>query len=178
LTPDWGKTMAKGIVIGVFLTLIGGAVGAYLFVVLGFMPANADGKPGFLETWAAHKSLRATLKREAPQGPNPVAFTDSHLIDGIRLYSMNCAVCHGFSDAKASNIAVGLFQRAPQLAEHGVEDDPDGVPFWKIKHGIRLTGMPGFSPTLTDEQIWEITLFLKHMDSLPAAPSRVWKALP
>ncbi len=176
--PEQEKTMLKGIAIGIALTLVLGVLGVYFFIILGFMPANADGKPGFFESWAAHTSLRATLKREAPQGPNPVALTDSHLIDGIRLYSMNCAVCHGYSDAKASNIAVGLFQPAPQLAREGVEDDPDGAPFWKIKHGIRLTGMPGFSQTLTDEQIWEITLFLKHMDSLPAAPGRVWKALP
>jgi thiosulfate dehydrogenase len=170
--------MGKGILIGVLAILISGAIGAYLYIVSGLMPANADSKPGGLETWAAHKALRATVKREAPQGPNPVALTDANLVKGIHLYSMNCAVCHGTSDAKPSNIAVGLFQRAPQLAGHGVENDPDGVPFWKIKHGIRLTGMPGFSGTLTDEQIWQICLFLKQMNSLPPAAQKLWRALP
>ena len=38
----------------------------------------------------------------------------------------------------------GLYQKPPQLAKDGVEDDPDGVTYWKIAHGIRLTGMPAF----------------------------------
>ena|ERR1700722_12420673 len=169
--------MGKGIIIGILATVAAGIIGAYLFVVLGFMPANADGKPGRIETWAAHTSLRATLKREAPKDPNPVALTTGNLIKGIRLYSMNCAVCHGAANGRASHIAVGLFQHAPQFAKHGVEDDPDGVPFWKIKHGIRLTGMPAFGPTLSDEQIWQITLFLKHMDSLPLPAQVAWKVV-
>jgi hypothetical protein len=37
-----------------------------------------------------------------------------------------------------------LYQKPPQLATHGSEDDPEGISFWKIKHGIRLTGMPSF----------------------------------
>ncbi len=49
--------------------------------------------------------------------------------------------------------------------------------YWKIDHGIRLTGMPSFSASLTDEQLWQLTLFLKHMDGLPPAPERAWKAV-
>ncbi len=170
--------MIRGIFFGILITLALGLVGCYVFVVKGWMPANADSKPSLLETWAAHKSLHALIKREAPQGPNPISLTDANLISGIKFYSVNCAVCHGTSDAKASNIAVGLYQHAPQLAQDGVEDDPDGVTYWKIKHGIRLTGMPAFSGTLNDQQIWQIALFLKHMDSLPVAPEKAWKNLP
>lgn len=170
--------MGKGIGIGILLTLVVGMTGAYLFVSLGCMPANADSKPGFLETWMAHRSLRASLKREAPRQLNPQALNDKNLIAGIHLYAMNCAVCHGISNGVASNIAKGLYQEAPQLARHGVEDDPDGITYWKIKHGIRLTGMPAFSGSLNDTQIWQIALFLKHMDSLPSAANKVWKALP
>ena len=70
----------------------------------------------------------------------------TYFIEGIRLYAFNCAVCHGAADAKPSNIAVGLYQleKAPQLADDGVEDDPEGVTFWKIKHGIRLDGHARF----------------------------------
>jgi mono/diheme cytochrome c family protein len=142
------------------------------------MPANADGKPPAIEKWMARKSLRASLQKEASQGPVPVSLNDAHLIEGIKLYAQNCAVCHGASDGKASNIAVGLYQHAPQLAQHGVEDDPEGKIFWFVKHGVRLTGMPAFSPTLTDDQIWKMVLFLKHMDSLPPAAQKVWKAVP
>lgn len=142
------------------------------------MPANADGKPPALEKWMARTSLHATLKREAPQTPNPAALTGANLASGIHLYAAHCAVCHGAADGRASAIAVGLYQHAPQLAKDGVEDDPDGIIYWKVKHGIRLTGMPGFSGTLSEQQIWQLTLFLKHMDSLPPAAAKAWKAVP
>jgi mono/diheme cytochrome c family protein len=141
------------------------------------MPANADGKPSRVERWAARVSLHATLDREAPKIANPVPLNDANLVAGIKLYAANCAVCHGAADAKPSNIASGLYQKPPQLAKHGVEDDPAGVIYWKVDHGIRLTGMPAFGATLNDRQLWQLALFLKHMDGLPPAPQRVWKAV-
>jgi mono/diheme cytochrome c family protein len=163
---------------GVVVTLLALGIGAYAFLSLGLMPANADVKPPALEKWMARKSLHAMIQREAPKGPVPVALTDENLAEGLKLYAANCVVCHGASDGEASNIAKGLYQQAPQLAKDGVEDDPEGVTYWKVKHGIRLTGMPAFSGALTDQQIWQITLFLKHMDSLPVSVDKAWKSLP
>lgn len=168
----------KKFLAGVVVTIIAGVIGAYAFVSFGCMPANADSKPPIIEKWMARTSLHASIQREAPKGPVPIALNDANLTAGVKLYAMNCAVCHGASDGKASNIAMGLYQHAPQLAEDGVEDDPEGVIYWKVKHGIRLTGMPAFSGTLTDEQVWQTVLFLKHMDSLPAGVNKVWKAVP
>lgn len=168
---------APGLLLGILLTLSVLALGAYAGVRAGLMPANADARPGKLETWAAKTSLRATLAREAPRQANPVALTDANLTEGVKLYKQNCAVCHGGASGDPSNIAKGLYQHAPQLGKDGVEDDPDGVIYWKITHGIRLTGMPAFSKTLTDEQRWQITLLLKHMDSLPPKPNQVWNEL-
>lgn len=169
--------MARGIVLGVVATIVVLGIGAYLGIKAGMMPANADSKPSKLERWAARTSLAATIARNASTAPPPIAPTDENLIAGIRLYAADCAICHGASDAKPSRIARGLYQRPPQLAEDGVEDDPEGETYWKIEHGIRFTGMPSFGKTLNDTQKWQLTLFLKHMDGLPPAPQRVWKAV-
>jgi mono/diheme cytochrome c family protein len=169
--------MARGIVLGICGTLVVIALGAYLGIKAGLMPANADARPSHLERWAASTSLHATLAREAPRIDNPIPLGDENLIAGIKLYAANCAVCHGAADAKPSNVALGLYQKPPQLAKDGVEDDPEGVTYWKVDHGIRLTGMPAFGKALGDRQVWQLTLFLKHMDGLPPAPERVWKAV-
>ena len=169
--------MLKGVVLGVALTLVVALIGAYALVQSGLIPANADAKPSQLETWMARTSLDATTRREASNDPNPVALTDQNLLDGIHLFAQNCAVCHGSAkgDASSSPIAKGLYQKPPQLATAGVEDDPGGVSFWKIKHGIRLTGMPSFANSLSDKQIWTLALFLKHMDKLPPAVQQTWQ---
>jgi mono/diheme cytochrome c family protein len=170
--------MLKGILTGIALTLAALLLGAYVFLSRGWMPANADGQPPALEKWAARMSLHATLAREALKTPNPLPVDDKNLIAGIKLYAANCAVCHGAADGAASNIAKGLYQHAPQLAKHGVTDDEEGETYWKIHHGIRLTGMPAYVSTLTTDQIWQITMFLKHMDELSPAAEKAWKAVP
>ncbi|MFY9326859.1 MAG: cytochrome c [Georgfuchsia sp.] len=169
--------MLKGIFLGVALTLIVALAGAYALVRSGLVPANADAEPGRLETWAATTSLEATLGRLAPKGENPVPLTERNLLDGVQLFAQNCALCHGSAKGAASPspIAKGLYQRPPQLATDGVEDDPEGDLFWKIKHGIRLTGMPSFGYSLNDRQIWTLALFLKHMDKLPPAVQQAWQ---
>ncbi|MGH8371406.1 MAG: c-type cytochrome [Gammaproteobacteria bacterium] len=152
-------------------------LGAYIALHFGLVPANADAKPGGLETWAAETSLDATLKRDAPTSANPVALTDDNLTAGVDLYGKHCAICHGTAagDASASAVAKGLYPQPPQLAADGVEDDPEGYTYWKLEHGIRWTAMPSWKGTLTEQQMWTLALFLKHMDKLPPAPEQEWK---
>jgi mono/diheme cytochrome c family protein len=168
----------KGFLLGIITTLVVFFLVAYIGITQGLLiPANADAKPPALEKWAASRSLNATIRREMTTDPNPVALTDANLDAGIKLYGENCAACHGVASGPPSKIAVGLYQHAPQLGRHGVEDDPDGETLWKIQHGIRLTGMPAYTSTLSMQQMWTIALFLKHMDALPVGPRNVWEAM-
>ena len=162
-----------GFVVAILVALIGG----YLVLRSGFIPANADAQPGQLETWAANTSLDATLAREAPTIPNPVALTDENLIAGVDLYAQHCAICHGTAkgEASASPVAKGLYPQPPQLGTDGVEDDSEGISFWKISHGIRWTGMPSWKASLTERQIWTLALFLRHMDKLSPAAEQAWR---
>ena len=168
--------MRRGFLLGVGVTLLLLLAGAWGMVSFGLVPANADAEPSGLERWAAEKSLRATLARDAPKGENPVPPTEENLGAGMRLYAQNCAVCHGGADGSPSVVARGLYQKAPQLAKDGVEDDPPGVTYWKVAHGIRFTAMPSFGRTLTEQQVWQLTLFLSHMDKLPPSVEAAWRS--
>lgn len=167
----------KHFLAGVLTTLVALLIGGYLVLQSGRIPANADGTPSRLELWMARTSLRATLRQQAPKGADPVPLTDANLIAGVHIFGEHCAICHGTArgTASATPVAKGEYPRPPQLASDGVEDDPPGYSFWKIKHGIRLTGMPSFKSALTDQQIWTVALFLKHMNTLPPAAEQVWQ---
>jgi mono/diheme cytochrome c family protein len=167
----------RGFIAGIGVAIVVALVGAYILLQSGLIPANADALPGGLEIWAANTSLNATLEREAPKNPNPVAMTDDNLIEGVKLFAQHCAICHGTANGEtsASPVAKGLYPRPPQLATDGVEDDAEGVSYWKIKHGIRLTGMPSWAGSLNDQQIWTLALFVKHMDKLPPGAQESWK---
>lgn len=163
--------MIRGIVIGAVAALLLAATAGYLILVSGLVPANADAEPGAVEQWLAGTALEAALAAQAPRQPNPVALSDASLAEGAQLYARHCAVCHGAAagETPAPAIARGEYPPPPQLASDGVEDDPEGWTYWKIKHGIRLTGMPSWKTVLDDREIWTLALFLKHMDKLPPA---------
>lgn len=166
----------KSFILGIIVALAAMILGGYVFVKLGALPAGQDSKPGKLETWAAKTSLAATIGHESKGLTSPMQPTEANLTAGASLYFTHCQVCHGGADATPSSIAKGLTPDPPQLAKDGVEDDPEGVTYWKIAHGIRFTGMPGFRESLSDPQIWQIALFVKHMDSLPPGSRAAWAA--
>jgi mono/diheme cytochrome c family protein len=171
--------MFLGFILGIIFTVLAAAGAGYMVVTNGVIDASAAAKPGAVEHWAARNSLRATLKRDSPQEANPVQLTDANLNAGIKLYATHCAICHGTAagNKAATPIAKGLNPKPPQLGSHGVEDDPEGWTFWKIKNGIRWTGMPAWHDVLNDQDIWTLTLFLKHMDQLPPGPKAAWQAV-
>jgi len=49
----------------------------------------------------------------------------------------------------------------------GVTDDDVGETYWKVKNGIRLTGMPGYVSSLSENEMWQVSLLLLHADKLP-----------
>jgi mono/diheme cytochrome c family protein len=99
----------------------------------------------------------------------PLTATEANFLAGARIYREQCSVCHGLPGQPQSAIAKGMYPPPPHLFEgHGVTDDPAGETYWKVKNGIRLTGMPGFQKSLSDEQIWQVSEFLAKADQVPA----------
>lgn len=111
--------MLKGMVLGIALMLAVALACAYALVQSGFIPANADAKSGRLETWMAHTSLDATLRRDAPHEQNQVALTDQNLMEGVHLFAQNCVVCHGSAKGEAarSPIAKGELSAASAIGD-------------------------------------------------------------
>jgi thiosulfate dehydrogenase len=105
---------------------------------------------------------------KAADKPSPVDASEPNLKSGATVYRQDCAVCHGLPGQGLTNIAKGMFPKPPQLFHgKGVTDDPVGETFWKVQNGIRLTGMPAFQGSLTDDQIWQVSQLLVHADKLP-----------
>ena len=170
-------TILRGFVLGIVVTLIALAAGAIAVVQNGWVPARADVPVNAVEKWAAH-SVFTAIRRDSRGLVSPLQPTDENLIAGAKAYGMECVLCHGASDGKVSDIAKGFYMPSPQFAKNGVEDDPESETYYKVKHGIKFTPMPAFGETLTDEQAWQVALFLKHMDTLPPAVDAEWKKIP
>ncbi len=159
-----------GFILGIVFTIAAMLGGGYLFITSGGVPMETTAAPLPLEETVANLAIRASLRGAADQ-KDPLTFNDDNLVAGAKTFKDNCAPCHGLPGQRAGAIAKGMFPSPPQLFEHDemVTDDPEGVTFWKVTHGIRLSGMPGFASTLTDEQRWQVTMLLAKADKLPAA---------
>jgi len=160
--------------LGVAVTLLILILGGLGFAMLGFFPTAANIEPPHLERHFAMAAVDASMERHAPRVTNPLMPNDQNLIDGMKLYTMNCALCHGGLDRKPSALAASFYPPPPNLVSDP-PDDPEWHIFYTIRTGIRYTGMPAWDKTLTEPDIWKVTMFLSHMDKLPPAVQEYWK---
>ena len=162
---------AAWFILGAILALVVIApLGAYLLAKLGGIAMATTSKPLPFEETIAKTALSANLKG-AENLKDPLPPDDANMLAGVRVYQDNCAFCHGLPDRPKTAIAQGEFPPPPQLfdSREMVTDDPEGVTFWKVSHGIRLSGMPGFASTLSDTQRWQVTMLAAHADKLSSA---------
>ena len=91
------------------------------------------------------------------------------LLNGAEHFHKLCVVCHGAPGVPKSVIAEGLNPSAPELSRHAARTMTEAELFWVIRNGIRMTGMPGFEQSQTDEQIWQVAAFIKTMNGMSEA---------
>jgi thiosulfate dehydrogenase len=139
----------------------------YAYVALGLAPVATSAAPLPFEKRITRIALNARIDKEAPRS-SPVPASEAAYAAGAKIYREHCAVCHGLPGQEQTAIAKGEFPPPPELFKRkGVTDDPVGETYWKVANGIRLTGMPGFSGSLSTEQMWQVSLFLLDRDTLP-----------
>jgi len=168
----------KKVLLGMVLGLVVALLGAAAYFGLGLAPVATSAPPMPMERLLAGIALHARISKEAPLHA-PIPSDEPNLLAGARIYREQCAICHGLSGQPETSIAKGMFPHPPQLfTGHGVTDDPAGETYWKSANGIRLTGMPGFKGSLSDTQLWQVSLMLASADKLPAAAKAVVSQAP
>ncbi|HKV05380.1 MAG TPA: cytochrome c [Candidatus Acidoferrales bacterium] len=158
------KSLLTGLIVGVLLLPLVFVVA----VITGRVPVAAVDSPMPFETALAAAGLHARITREAPKA-DVSGYSSVELTGGAGVYQKNCAFCHGLPQQPEPPAARGMSPRPPQLftKDGMVTDDPAGVTYWKVKNGIRLTGMPGFQASLTEQQMWQVTAIVARADKLP-----------
>ncbi|MBO0912634.1 MAG: cytochrome c [Acidobacteria bacterium] len=164
----------RGFVLGVIVTLVLLFVAGLLTAQFGLLPTRANTTPPAFEQRIAMSALDASMERNAPRVSNPIPATDENLIDGLKIYSMNCAVCHGTLDYKPSLLEHSMYPPPPQVILDPL-DDPEWHIYYAIRTGVRYTGMPAWDHALADPDLWKVTAFLSRLEKLPPGVQDFWK---
>jgi len=164
----------RNFILGIVITILVLLIGGLGLALLGFLPTRANVAPSEMEHHIAMSALDNSVERHAPRLNNPVPPTDENLIEGMKIFVMNCALCHGGIDRQPSALEKSFYPPPPNFILHP-PDDPEWRLFYVIRTGVRYTGMPAWDKTLSEPDIWKVTAFLTRVDKLPPAVQDYWK---
>ncbi len=155
----------KSIIVTVLVMIVLG-VGVGLAVMYsGMYNISATSEHTSLGLWVIQTTKDASIKRHAA-GISPEGLDDSALVRaGYEHFEHSCVDCHGAPGIGNKEFAKGLYPTAPSLSDEAGEWS-DGELFWIIKHGIKMTGMPAFGDTHSDEDIKAMTAFVRKLPNM------------
>ncbi len=114
--------------------------------------------------WVFNTAKKYSIKKHSEGIERPKLNDDSLVKSGFDHYNDMCAGCHG---TPGTEPARGFNPSPPNLSEE-VEEFSATELFWVTKNGIKMTAMPAFGLSHSDQEIWSIVAFLKQLPDLSA----------
>jgi mono/diheme cytochrome c family protein len=157
------KAFIWGVVTVIVLIMLGGAI----FVWSGMYNVAADVPHYQVTFWLLDEARERSVAFHS-RGIVPPSLAGQKLVDvGFPHYHEMCRLCHGAPGVPRLEFAQGLYPNPPSLVSDDVQQDlSDAELFWLVKNGLKMTGMPSFGNTHTEEQLWGIVAFLRRLPNL------------
>jgi mono/diheme cytochrome c family protein len=156
------RTVLVTVIAAYGLLILGGTA----FIYSGAYDVGAD-TPHWGLTYKVFETAKTRSIRAHAIGITPPADLgqdQSRIIIGTSHFAAHCAVCHGGPGVPKGDIGNGLYPEPPDLAVTA-KQYTDAELFWIIKHGIKMTGMPGWSDH-ADDEIWGTVAFIRKLPGL------------
>jgi len=123
----------------------------------------ASRQSGSFETALAQR-IKQKITVGGRSAANPLSATPENIERGRRAFASYCLVCHGF-DGQDTGVpfADRMSPPVPLLTSPAVQAYTDGQLKWVIENGIFPSGMPASKGILSEEEIWEIVTYIRHL---------------
>jgi len=120
-------------------------------------------QPGALET-SLVRHVKRSITVRGKDVRNPLPATQENIRAGQANFGNYCMVCHGLDGQNTGVPFAGrLSPPVPELNSPAVQAYSDGQLKWVIDNGIFPSGMPASKGTLSDEEIWQIVHYIRHL---------------
>jgi len=148
-----------------FIVAILGLGAGLALIYSGVINVGATNRHSALVDWVLSTASDNSIHYHAKGIAAPSVEGQEMVLKGFRHYREMCVACHLAPGIKSSEISKGLMPLPPKLQEAAEEWTPAEL-FWVIKNGIKMTGMPAWGPTHSDEKLWEIVAFVKQLPKM------------
>ncbi|MGO4677552.1 cytochrome c [Bosea sp. 2YAB26] len=108
-------------------------------------------------------AMRQSVARQAAKVPAPAPSTD--ISRGFRLYNETCVYCHGAPGKDPTDIGKGLNPEPPFLPDT-IQHWSAAEILWIVKNGVRMTGMPSFADTHSDDDLRAVVAFVQKLPTM------------
>jgi mono/diheme cytochrome c family protein len=143
-----------------------GALCAGIALTAGLVDFSASTPPGPLEQRLATFALNRSIQRHAPKVANPLARSPATVAAGLALFRTHCVACHGAPGVDPTEAGASLNPPALGLTLARVQARSDGELKWIVSNGIRMTGMPAFGGSRSEEEVWQLVAALRRLPHL------------
>lgn len=141
---------------------------AAVFVYSGAYNVSAISRESNWLAWLLRTAREQSVHRNA-EGIIPPPLSNPELVRlGFRHYDEMCVICHGAPGIAPGEAHDGLNPKPPHLDQAAKAMSPAEL-FWVVKNGIKMTGMPAWGPTHSDELIWAMVAFVRQLPEMNAA---------
>jgi mono/diheme cytochrome c family protein len=139
------------------LLLVIGAGAAFIFG--GFYNVAATAPHSGFVHWAYHTAMHRSVEMQARSVNPPPMPPGQKIGEAFRAFDAMCTPCHGAPGKDRGVVGQGLQPPAPDLTD-AAHHWKRAELFWIVKNGVKMTGMPAFGPTHSDDHIWLVVAFL------------------
>ncbi len=165
---------------GVVVTILVIIVIGVIIIYSGWYNVSAMNKEPGLSRWVLSTTMDNSVEKHAEGITVPALNFPDKIKEGFAHYNAMCKGCHGAPGEEETEMAKGLNPKAPNLAHSARDMAPEEL-FWVTKNGIKMTGMPAWGVTHSDDKIWAIVAFIEQLpgmtgtqyDSLAAQKSQM-----
>ena len=119
--------------------------------------------PGKWET-ATMTRIKHSFSVRGKGARNPLPESLGNIEAGKAAFSHYCIACHGL-DGQNTGVpfAETMSPPVPSLKANSVQSYTDGQLKWIIENGLAPSGMPASKGILTDNEMWSIVVYIRHL---------------
>jgi mono/diheme cytochrome c family protein len=150
------------------LFLLGGLFGAlgvlFLLAAIAMPLAVGHRKDLPLERLYGDFAVSLAARLHAGGVPQQPAQNPRALAEAQASY-LTCAQCHGPTGKGDGVYGRGTYPNATDLTAGDAKEKSDAELFWITKNGLSFTGMPGFGGQFSDQDIWQLVMYMRALQN-------------